>query len=130
MTYLYLLKRFWRPITAMVAVIVCGLAVRWFFGVLDDRKRLQGEVVNLALVIEQYEENEVTVERLRSEIAVCAQSVLDLQQISDEWRDRYHHSERRNPRIIRVPVEVAAPGTPCDEAAPQLAAWLAAEVSE
>jgi hypothetical protein len=129
MTYLYLLKKFW-PVAVAVLMIGAGFAAAaWLDGVLEERDVLRAYNTSMAQTIKQYKANATTVDDLRSEIAVCAQSVLDLQQISDEWRDRYHHAERRNPRIIRVPVEVAAPGTPCDEAATQLAVWLASEVT-
>jgi len=77
-----------------------------------------------------YEDNTVKVELVRAQVLVCLDRIEEVQAIGNEWQARYEAAERKPPCIVRVPVEVAAPGMPCADAVIDVAEWLAMKVPQ
>lgn len=128
MTWLLLLKKFWPFLLAGLLLLAILGGLRWFASVVTERGELRDEVAALEAQIALYKKNATTVEQLREEVKTCLDRVEDAQRVAEEWQRRYNARPRRDPIVVEVPVEVSAPGTPCDQAVAEIAAWLAAEV--
>ena len=122
-------RKYWRiGIAAGACIVLVWISLEFL-----DRGRdiVRLKATNAALVeqIGVYRANEITVEDIRRQVIVCLERVAAVQAESDDWQTRYEAARRRPQRVIRVPVEVAAPGSPCDEAVVDIAGWLAEEVT-
>jgi len=130
MTWLIALN-FLRKYGAQIAV-VCALV--WVSMEFVDRGRdiVRLEATNAVLSdqLDIYRANAVKIAQVRREVLTCLDRIDEVQAMSDDWQARYESAWRKPARVIRVPVEVAAPGTSCDEAVIDIAGWLAEEVSQ
>ena len=125
---LEILRRWWPALLVLALVAVGAVAGLRLVALGGDLARAQAEAADLRAQVERAERNAVEVAEVLAAVDRCRADVADAQAAADRWRVAYQAAERRPPRVVEVPVTVAAPGTPCDQAAVELAVWLAAEV--
>ena len=125
---LEILRRWWPALVVLVLLVVGAVAGLRLGAGGRDLERARAEALDLRAQVERAEHNAVKVAEVMAAVDRCRAEVAAAQAAADRWQAAYRDAERRPPRVIEVPVTVAAPGTPCDQAAVELAAWLAAEV--
>ena len=121
------IKKFWLPL--LIVTIFSTVAIKYNL-MASKIDKLEAQNTVYLSELETLRANDVTVETMRDEVKVCTDQIAAAQALSAEWQARYDAARSRPARVVRVPVEVAAPGTPCAEAVADIAAWLAEEVAK
>ena len=115
------------------ALVLAAVLLIWVSAEFIDRgndiERLEAKNAAITAQLDTYKANAANIEDVRREVVVCLERVDAVQAESNDWQRRYNEMERKPARVIRVPVEVAAPGTPCGEATAEIAEWLAGEIA-
>lgn len=127
------IRRFWLPI--VIASIFIGVAVH-YNGLVRKNERLTDEKADLIednatlktqLVI--FEDTGEKIDATNAKVDRYTKTLDLFVKASTAYQGRMEAREQKPPQVIRVPVEVAAPGTPCEVADVELAEWLAEEVT-
>ena len=125
-----LLREFWPHLVGGLLVLGIVSFALWVVGLVDQVDELEAANGELERQVELYRDNAVKLDAVRGQVMLCLDEVRRVQEEAERWQAQYDAVRRRPPRVVEVPVEVAAPGTPCDQAVAEIAVWIAGEVTD
>jgi len=111
------------PVAGLLILVLVGWKAA---NVWEERKQLRTENRSLRQQLALYRTNAERLELCLAESTRCLERVDEIEAINSAWSEEIDRLRATPPERVEVPVEVAAPGTPCSQAVSEAREWLLA----